>query len=117
MLRALRIERGELVDGKEKKGTKPEASLTAPNFFGSTTPNFNPGGEFIFPPGFFVCSLVNTWLQPRAFTQEISSTISIGYTRLKPGANERMQMTFSILHVHLVFRCALCPLLCDVVQS
>jgi hypothetical protein len=41
---------------RRKRGTKPNAGLTTPNFFGVTTPNFNPGGEFIFLPVFY-CGL------------------------------------------------------------
>ena len=63
ILRALRIERGELVDGKEKKSSKEKISeekeALRPTLDNDLEvvqghkPNFNPGGEFIFLPVFY----------------------------------------------------------------
>jgi hypothetical protein len=39
---------------RRKRGIKAQRLITILNAFGITTPNFNPGGEFNFPPGFFV---------------------------------------------------------------
>jgi hypothetical protein len=38
---------------RRKRGIKARRLITIPNAFGITIPNFNPGGEFNFPPGFF----------------------------------------------------------------
>ena len=38
---------------RRKRGIKARRLITILNAFGITTPNFNPGGEFNFPPGFF----------------------------------------------------------------
>jgi hypothetical protein len=78
MPRALRIERGELVDGKEKSSKEKNSEekealahrcINGPEFLRGHNPNFNPGGEFISPPGFFVRTLISCEVeQPRSKT-------------------------------------------------
>jgi hypothetical protein len=39
---------------QRERGINAPRFITTPNAFGVTTPNFNPGGEFNFPPGFLL---------------------------------------------------------------
>ncbi len=41
---------------RRKRGIEAQRLITILKAFGITTPNFNPGGEFNFPPGFFVAT-------------------------------------------------------------
>src|SRR5439155_17039301 len=43
---------------RRKRGTKPQRLITTLNSFRVTTPNFNPGGEFIFLPVFFAIQAI-----------------------------------------------------------
>jgi len=98
--------------------------LTAPNFFGVTNPNFNPGGEFIFLPVFLS---INTCLQPGAGRDAFLISRFNGFvvlikplkrlavlidqsTGLKPNVNERTKITIGRSLVSLQFNRALCIL-------